>query len=335
MKRFASLLEPMHLFLCRILTLYGECPFLRGWFLVDSVQVFEFLRGIAAPGLDRVMKVITDLGSTGFYMAVIPVLYWCINKSLGFSLAIALSVSNYINVGVKFIFCRLRPYVVFPHLDAPEYLKLTGTGYSFPSGHAQVSSTFWTYLARSVRRKWTTVTGILVVVFVAFTRVYATVHYPTDVLVGAVLGVSIAYLYAEIENRVRASLPRGKRRVSLLLAVSVVVPGLAFALSAPLNPLFTEEVAQVLGFIAGAGVGYTLESVYVKYDVHASLPIQVIKVVLGLAGVMAVRYGLKAVFPGTAFWNMLRYAMVAVWATLGAPFVFKSLFKAGSSAPRS
>lgn len=302
---------------------------------MDSVAVFEFLRGIATPGLDGVMKVITDLGSTGFYMAVIPVLYWCINKSLGFRLAIALSISNYINVGVKFIFCRLRPYVVFPHLDAPEYLKLTGTGYSFPSGHAQVSSTFWTYLARSAREKWITVTGIVVVVFVALTRVYATVHYPTDVLVGAVLGVAIAYLYGEIENRLRELGPRGKERVRFLVAVSVVVPGLAFALSAPFNAAFTEEVAQVLGFIAGAGVGYTLESVYVKYDVRASLPIQAIKIVLGLAGVMAVRYGLKAVFPGTAFWNMLRYAMVAVWATLGAPFMFETLFRPGSPALRS
>ncbi len=297
--------------------------------------MFEFLRGIATPGLDGVMKVITDLGSTGFYMAVIPVLYWCINKSLGFRLAIALSISNYMNVGVKFIFCRLRPYVVFPHLDAPEYLKLTGTGYSFPSGHAQVSSTFWTYLARSAREKWITVTGIVVVIFVAFTRVYATVHYPTDVLVGVVLGVAIAYLYGEIENRLRDSGAKGKERVRLGLAVSVVVPGLAFALSSPFNAAFTEEVAQVLGFIAGAGVGYTLESVYVKYDVRASLPIQAIKIVLGLAGVMAVRYGLKAVFPGTAFWNMLRYAMVAVWATLGAPFMFKTLFRPGSPALRS
>ena len=301
---------------------------------MDSVGVFEFLRSIATPGLDRVMKVITDLGSTEFYTAVIPVLYWCISKSLGFRLAIALSISNYINVGVKFIFCRLRPYVVFPHLDAPEYLKLTGTGYSFPSGHAQVSSTFWTYLAYNTKEKWITVTGIVVVGFVAFTRVYATVHYPTDVLAGAVLGVAIACLYGEIENRVRKSGPKGKERARLGLAVSVIAPGLAFALSAPFNAAFTEEVAQVLGFIAGAGIGYTLESEYVKYDVRASLPVQVIKIVLGLAGVMGVRYGLKAVFPAAAFWNMLRYAAVAVWATLGAPFVFKVLFRPGSSVPR-
>ena len=101
---------------------------------MDSITVFESLRSIATPELDRVIKVVTDLGSTTFYMIVIPILYWCISKSLGFGLAIVLSVSNYINVGIKFIVCRARPYVACPHLDAPEYLKLTGTGYSFPSG---------------------------------------------------------------------------------------------------------------------------------------------------------------------------------------------------------
>jgi membrane-associated phospholipid phosphatase len=293
---------------------------------LDSITVFESLRSIATPELDRVIKVVTDLGSTTFYMIVIPILYWCINKSLGFSLAVALSVSNYINVGIKFVVCRLRPYVAFPHLDAPDYLKLTGTGYSFPSGHAQGTSVFWTHLACNVRRRWVAVTGIVVVAVVAFTRVYATCHYPTDVLAGAALGVAIALVYSGIERRLRASSPGGRSQVSLQLAVSIVGPGLAFALTASRNPAFTEEVAQVLGFLAGAGIGYTLEAMYVKYDVRASLPVQVIKVVLGMAGLMGVRYGLKALFPNTAFWDMLRYAAVAVWATLGAPFAFKALF---------
>ncbi len=293
---------------------------------MDSVAVFEFLRSIATPGLDRIVKALTDLGSTTFYMIVIPILYWCVSKSLGFGLAIVLSVSNYVNVGIKFIVCRARPYVAFPHLDAPEYLKLTGTGYSFPSGHAQVTSTFWTYLARTVRRKWVTIAGIAVVVVVAFTRVYATVHYPTDVLVGAPLGLAIAYAYNSIEKRLRASLPGDRKQIGPAVAVCVIAPALAFGLSALLGAEFADEVAQVLGFLAGAGVGYTLEAAYVKYDVRASLPVQVAKIVLGMAGLMGVRYGLKAVFPQTALWNMVRYAAVAVWATLGAPFVFKALF---------
>lgn len=293
---------------------------------MDNVAVFEFLRGIATPGLDRLIKAITDLGSTAFYMVVIPILYWCISKSLGFGLAMALSVSNYVNLGVKFIFCRPRPYIAFPHLDTPSYLKLTGTGYSFPSGHAQVSSTFWMYSARIAKKKWVTTMGITVVILVAFTRVYATVHYPTDVLVGMVLGGAIAYLYWELENRVDAMGLGDNKRVSFQLAVSLVVPGLVFVLSLLLNPGFAQEVAQVLGFIAGAGVGYTLENEYVKYDVRESLLVHVIKVVLGLAGVLGVRYGLKVCFPDTAVWDMLRYAAVALWVTLGAPFVFKRLF---------
>ena len=298
---------------------------------MDSVAVFEFLRGIATPGLDRIMKVVTDLGSTAFYMGVIPVVYWCISKSLGFGLAMALSISNYLNLGIKMVFCRMRPYVAFPQLDAPEYLRLTGTGYSFPSGHAQVASTFWMYLARRAQKKRVTIIGIVIVMLVAFTRVYATVHYPTDVLVGMVLGAAIAYVCLDVANRVSTLGLGTKERVSSALAVSIIVPSLTLGLSALINSAFFEEVAQVLGFIAGAGVGYTLENEYVKYDVRATGLVQIIKVVLGLAGMVSVRYGLKAVFPSSAFWDMLRYAVVAMWATLGAPFLFKSFFGSRSS----
>lgn len=288
------------------------------------MAVFEFLRGIATPGLDRIMKAITDLGSTAFYILIVPIIYWCMDKSLGFGLAVALSISNYLNLAIKFIVCRARPYVAFPHLDAPEFLKLTGTGYSFPSGHAQVVSTFWVYLARHLKAKWVTVTGTVAVILVAFTRVYATVHYPTDVLVGVALGSAIAYLYLDLEDRVRILGLQGKKRVGLALAVSVIVPGFMLGISALFNRAFSEEVAQVLGFIAGAGVGYILESEYVKYDVRAPGSVQIIKVVLGFIGMMGIRYGLKALFPGNAFWDMLRYALIAIWATLGAPFLFKN-----------
>lgn len=73
-----------------------------------------------------------------------------------------------------------------------------------------------------------------------------------------------------------------------------------------------------------ASVGYTLENEYVKYDVRVTSLVQIIKATLGLAGMVGVGYVLKAVFPGNAFWDMLRYALVAIWAILGAPFLFRS-----------
>lgn len=285
--------------------------------------VFEFFRNIATPSLDKVVKVVTDLGSVSFYMIAIPIIYWCIDKSLGFSLGMVTSVSSYINVGLKFIFKVPRPYVAYPHLDAPNYLIETGTGWSFPSGHAQGTSTFWAYSAWRVKRAWFTALSVVIVAVVGLTRVYATVHYPTDVLVGTALGLIIVQLYMYLER----TLAHRKEKVSAgtAVAASIVFPGVIFALSS-LSYEFARESASLLGFIMGLGVGYALEKEYVKYDVKASLLVQIVKVVSGLAILVGIRYGLKAILPAGSFWQMLRYAIMALWGTYGAPLMFKAVF---------
>lgn len=285
--------------------------------------VFEFFRSIATPGLDKVVKVVTDLGSVSFYMIAIPIIYWCVNKSLGFSLGMITSISSYINVGLKFIFKIPRPYVAYPHLDAPDYLLNTGTGWSFPSGHAQGTSTFWAYSAWQVKRAWLTALSVIIVAVVGLTRVYATVHYPTDVLVGTALGLIIVQLYMYLEH----ILAQRKTRISVgtAVAASIVIPGVAFALSS-ISFELARESASLLGFTMGLGVGYALEKEYVKYDVRACLLIQVVKVLWGLAVLMGIRYGLKAILPEGSFWQMLRYAVMALWGTYGAPLMFKAVF---------
>jgi membrane-associated phospholipid phosphatase len=285
--------------------------------------VFEFFRSIATPGLDKVVKVVTDLGSVSFYMIAIPIIYWCVNKSLGFSLGMITSISSYINVGLKFIFKIPRPYVAYPHLDAPDYLLNTGTGWSFPSGHAQGTSTFWAYSAWQVKRAWFTALSVIIVAVVGLTRVYATVHYPTDVLVGTALGLIIVQLYMYLEH----ILAQRKTRISVgtAVAASIVIPGVAFALSS-ISFELARESASLLGFTMGLGVGYALEKEYVKYDVRACLLIQVVKVLWGLAVLMGIRYGLKAILPEGSFWQMLRYAVMALWGTYGAPLMFKAVF---------
>ncbi len=285
--------------------------------------VFEFFRSIATPGLDKVVKVVTDLGSVSFYMIAIPIIYWCVNKSLGFSLGMITSISSYINVGLKFIFKIPRPYVAYPHLDAPDYLLNTGTGWSFPSGHAQGTSTFWAYSAWQVKRAGFTALSVIIVAVVGLTRVYATVHYPTDVLVGTALGLIIVQLYMYLEH----ILAQRKTRISVgtAVAASIVIPGVAFALSS-ISFELARESASLLGFTMGLGVGYALEKEYVKYDVRACLLIQVVKVLWGLAVLMGIRYGLKAILPEGSFWQMLRYAVMALWGTYGAPLMFKAVF---------
>jgi undecaprenyl-diphosphatase len=82
---------------------------------------------------------------------------------------------------------RDRPPVADP---LPESLVDTPATYSFPSGHATVSFACATTLALAVPRL--SIPLYTLAVLISFSRVYVGVHYPLDVLAGAILGIAIA-----------------------------------------------------------------------------------------------------------------------------------------------
>jgi undecaprenyl-diphosphatase len=101
---------------------------------------------------------------------------------------------------LKHAFERPRPPVDRPE---PEPLLEAPTTYSFPSGHATVSFACATVLALAVPRlaPWLYVLAALV----AFSRVYVGVHYPGDVVAGAVLGVVLATALRMLAGALRRS----------------------------------------------------------------------------------------------------------------------------------
>ena len=102
---------------------------------------------------------------------------------VGAAILVAESVSAALKVQVE----RDRPPVADP---LPEPLVDTPATYSFPSGHATVSFACATTLALAVPRL--SVPLYTLAVLISFSRVYVGVHYPFDVLAGAVLGIAIA-----------------------------------------------------------------------------------------------------------------------------------------------
>ena len=92
----------------------------------------------------------------------------------------------------------------------PEPLLEAPSTFSFPSGHATVAFASATILALAVPRlRWPL---FALAALIAFSRVYVGVHYPGDVLAGAVLGVGIATALRMLARALRRSepeLPRG------------------------------------------------------------------------------------------------------------------------------
>ena len=100
---------------------------------------------------------------------------------------------------IRYFYHRPRPFSVLP-----THQLLTDTAWSFPSGHA----TFFFALATAVyfyNKRWGIVFFILTI-GISVSRVIAGVHYPSDILGGAVVGIVVAYAtYFVVRKQVEKS----------------------------------------------------------------------------------------------------------------------------------
>jgi undecaprenyl-diphosphatase len=136
----------------------------------------------------KIMNAISFPFHLKFYSVIILILYY---ESIIALPEVLLLFVGQITVGlIKFLVKRKRPYNNNSKIKNKEHLKLDY--YSFPSGH-----TFNAFLLFYILRN----TGIInnnykiIPYFVAISRVVLGVHYPTDVIGGAILAKLLFYLF--------------------------------------------------------------------------------------------------------------------------------------------
>jgi undecaprenyl-diphosphatase len=102
--------------------------------------------------------------------------------------AVTTFVADSVSFGIKDMTHRTRPFDAHPQIH-PLYIVHSS---SFPAGHAATAFAGATLLTYVMPRLWPLFAGIATAV--AFSRVYVGVHYPTDVLAGAAIGVTVGGL---------------------------------------------------------------------------------------------------------------------------------------------
>ena len=110
-------------------------------------------------------------------------------RRVGLTMAIALILSLIMCNGVmKNLYHRTRPFIADPTLSQTELYGIFATihDWSFPSGHTSASfaAAFAMFMWYKKEGVWT----IIVAVMISVSRLYLTVHYPTDVLASLILG---------------------------------------------------------------------------------------------------------------------------------------------------
>lgn len=146
------------------------------------------------PVTDRIFPIITYLGEGGVFWIALSLLIIALGKKRGWRTAGILMLASMLlglllgEVTLKNIVCRPRPFQALggqvPLLIPPP------DGWSFPSGHSCASFAAATVIFIKDKRFGST--ALILAGLIAFSRVFLFVHYPTDVLAGAALGVLCA-----------------------------------------------------------------------------------------------------------------------------------------------
>ncbi len=153
-----------------------------------------WLQGLHRPWLDELMAGVTFLGDAGWVWILTGCVLFCMKKTRSCGLAVLLSLAAGFLLGnclLKNLVARPRPCWNLDIQAAFPLLVENPRDFSFPSGHtlagfeAGVSIFFF-------HRRWGAA-ALGLAVLIAFSRMYLFVHFPTDVLAGAVLGTAIAF----------------------------------------------------------------------------------------------------------------------------------------------
>ena len=142
--------------------------------------------------LDAVMPYITKFADSGIGWILLALVLLIPRKTrrMGAAMGVALAIGFVTgNLLLKNLVARTRPFLFDPSI---ELLIAPPHEFSFPSGHT-LASFECAVAVFCYRRKWG-VAALLFAVLIAFSRLYLQVHYPTDVLYGAILGSLIGYL---------------------------------------------------------------------------------------------------------------------------------------------
>ncbi|MBE0701038.1 MAG: phosphatase PAP2 family protein [Acholeplasmataceae bacterium] len=281
-----------------------------------DLDIVKALQSLQNPIFDWFFYVVTQIGDQYVFIVIASILYWTINKKYAHKFVMAYLGSAIINVGLKAIFQRPRP---FNHegVYEPDIPGVRTSGTSFPSGHAHAAGVIAHSLYdvyKQTNRKIYYYLGLFVVIFVPLSRVYLGQHFLSDVIVGAVLGFMIAFLMFKL-----VVLMKDKEHIYTLYVIPIFILLLFF---------FKDENLYIAaGGFSGFAIGYALEKMYVNFSVENSNWIQVLKIAIGLTGAILFKEGLKLFFPDTLFFDFIRYFMIGVWAAVGAPWVFKHAFR--------
>lgn len=303
------------------------------------MDILYALEKIRTPFWNGVMSAVTQLGGEVIFIVAAVVVFWCVSKWEGYYLMTIAFCGTVLNQFLKLI-CRVpRPWVRDPNFTIVESARAEAMGYSFPSGHTQNAIGLFGGMARWGGRRWVRLGLTALALVIAFSRMYLGVHTPADVGVSLVLAAALVLGLYPLMRRAQEK----PRYMGYVLAAMLVVSGAfvvfveAYGFSADTD---AENLAsgignawKMLGAVAGMTLAWLLDRRYIHFETQAVWWVQVIKVAVGMALLLAIKSGLKApllaLLGHEGLAGGVRYFLLVLVAGAVWPLVFRPMSKWG------
>lgn len=232
---------------------------------------------------------ITWLGEETAMILVLGFIYWCYDKKFGKFLGTNIAVALVANPMLKNVVFRTRPYFnhsgvkcLRPVNASADIYDISAQGYSFPSGHSTNSAVVFGSIAAYKKMKVLMIIGIVIPLLVGISRVMLGVHYPTDVIVGWLMGYVVAILFTWIQRKVK------NQEILHIIILLLAIPGCFYCK--------TTDYYTALGIMAGAFLAMPFEERFVKFENTKSIPFSILRVFGGVAVYLILNQLLKMPF---------------------------------------
>ena len=283
-----------------------------------ELEFLKWLERLRTSFFNVFFEGITLLGEETLIILLVVALWFAVDKKLAQQVFFVTATSLSVNGIIKNFAQVPRPFtkgISCVRVD-------TATGYSFPSGHTQGFATWSSFFAIKVKKIWLSVLVGVLITLVAVSRLYLGAHYPSDVIVAVVLGVSLSafgnYLFVKVKDTKKLYLG----------TFLIMTPFIAYFLYVA-DPLFA-DLFKTFGMIGGMVVVSFLDEKTEPLSYEVAWWKKVIRIVLGVVIAVALKEVIKRmnvfeVMPISLFIDAIRYFVVVMAVGVLCPLLFKKI----------
>ncbi len=301
---------------------------------MEFLYILEKLR---MPVLNEFMLAVTTFGEETAFLVIAMILFWCVDKYIGYYTLAVGFVGTIANQFMKLWFRIPRPWVLDPNFTILEQAREAASGYSFPSGHTQ--SAFGTFgsIAYTTKNKKVRIAAIVIPILVALSRMYIGVHTPLDVVVSILIAIALIIalkpLVLENNRRFLPILLGGMLLIAVGFLSFVELYRFPADIDAHNYESGLENAYTLLGALLGMLTVYITDEKWLNFSTKAVWWVQILKVAIGLVVVLIVKSGTKEILNlllGESIGRAVRYFLTVVTAGILWPMTFKWFSKMGN-----